>query len=71
MILSLFCPQVTSLHLAAQFRSSPVLKVLLEAGADVSMLDSEQRSPLHYAALGNDNIEVIELLIEAGMDNGH
>ena len=52
---------MTSLQLAAQFSSAPVLKVLLEAEADVTVLDSEQRSPLHYAALGNDNIEVIEI----------
>merc|ERR1712107_121835 len=42
--------KLTVLHLAAELkRSSEVVKVLIEAGADINALDSRQRSPLRYA----------------------
>ena len=56
---------MTPLHLAANFKSSAaVVNTLIEAGADIDALDSVQRSPLHYASIGNP--AVVPVLIGAG-----
>ena len=64
----LSCPQVTVLHLAAQFSSAAVVEALLEASADVKALDSEQRSPLHLAVKHNDDADVVKVLVAGGAD---
>jgi len=57
--------KVTPLHLAARFKSSAtVVSTLVQAGANVDALDSDQRSTLHYASLGNP--AVVPVLIGAG-----
>ena len=63
---TLTCPiQVTALHFAAGFNSSAeVVKELTVAGADVNALDSDQESPLHYAA--EMNPDIVPVLLEAG-----
>ena len=56
---------MTPLHLAAQFRSSvTVVRTLVEAGANVDALDSDQNSPLHLAS--SLNPAVVPVLIGAG-----
>ena len=60
-----FLIQLTVLHLAAWLKcSSEVVKVLIEAGADINALDSRQRSPLRYASEWNP--PVVLVLLEAG-----
>ena len=56
---------MTVLHLAAWFKcSAEIVKILLEAGADVDAVDSDQSSPLHYASGWNPAI--VPVLLEAG-----
>ena len=70
-----FPNQATVLHFAAGFNSSiEVVRTLIEAGADVNALDSDQDSPLHLAA--EMNPEIVPALLEAGatvnlLDNNH
>ena len=65
---------MTVLHLAARFKcSAELVKILIEAGADVHALNSGQRSPLHYASGWNP--ASVPVLFEAGakvnvLDNG-
>ena len=61
---------MTALHLAAQFSSSSVVAALLQAGADVKALDSEQCSPLHLAVKHNEgaNVDVVKMLAANGAD---
>ena len=56
---------MTPLHLAARFKSSAtVVSTLIQAGANVDALDSDQRSTLHWASIGNP--AVVPVLIGAG-----
>ena len=59
--------QVTLLHLAAQYSSSSIVKVIVEAGADVNCHDDDGDTPLHYAAEHND-ISVVKMLVDSGAD---
>ena len=53
---------MTPLHLSARFNgSAEVVRALIEAGADVNALDSNQRSPLYSASSCNPPI-VMDLL---------
>ena len=65
-ILQPFPTQNTALHLAARFNPSAV-PVLLEANADVNVLDVDRFSPLFYAARGNHR-EAVIALCAAGAD---
>ena len=57
--------QATALHFAAGFNSSAeVVRELIVAGADVNALDSDQESPLHYAA--EMNPDIVPVLLESG-----
>ena len=63
------CPfpnQLTALHLAA-FYNPAVVPVLLEANADVNVLDAGNESPLLYAA-ARDHSEAVIALCAAGAD---
>lgn len=51
----------TVLHLAARCRAVESLKLLLAAGADHSVRDSEGRTALFYAAVAGDTLSVREL----------
>ena len=62
-----FPTQLTPLHVAVFYKSSgPVLRVLIEAGAEIEARDSNEKSPLHWAAIYNT--EAIPVLLEAGAD---
>ena len=51
---TLFPTQVTPLHLAVRFENSAtVVNTLVQAGANVDALNSNQQSPLHLASSGN------------------
>ena len=55
---------MTALHLVGVGKSSaPVVKALIEAGAEVEALDGDQQSPLHYAAQFNP--EAVQVLVQA------
>ena len=41
--------------------------IFIQEGADIDRLDSEQLTPLMYAAR-NDHLDFVELLLEAGAD---
>ncbi|KAI2664573.1 NF-kappa-B inhibitor alpha [Labeo rohita] len=57
---------VSALHLAVHRGNCEILKMLLEAGADVNQRDlGSGRSPLHWAVEGQRS-EVVELLLSAG-----
>ena len=59
----------TPLHPAAAGSTPEVISVLLKAGADVNAKDDEWGStPLHNAALQNENPEVMSVLLKAGAD---
>ena len=59
--------QVTALHLAARFTSASVVRVIVEAGADVRAVDKDyMQTPLHIAAKFNPNADVIRALVEGG-----
>lgn len=65
----------TLLHFAASKGSAEVVKMLLEAGADVNAKEREYRcnddncgrTPLHVAA-SKGNAEIVKMLLEAGAD---
>ena len=62
---TLFPTQLTPLHLAARFENSAtVVNTLVQAGANVDALNSNQQSPLHLASSGNP--AVVPVLIGAG-----
>ena len=55
--------EVAPIHIAAQQGNIDIAKVLLEHDESCKdLLDSERRSPLHYAAK-NNQVEMIELLL--------
>ena len=58
---------MTLLHLAAQYSSSSVVKVILKSGADADVCDDDKRTPLHYAAQYND-VDVVKTLVDCGSD---
>lgn len=58
---------VTAMHVAAQGGHLEVVDLLIESGADVTILDDEKRSPLLLAVKGNYG-EVALSLLKAGAD---
>lgn len=58
---------VYPLHTAISGNNIPVAKMLLEANAEVNVLQSSRQSPLHLAAQSG-NIDLIILLLEYGAD---
>lgn len=43
---------VTPLHLATKYQNEPIVKLLLQYGADSNATDNQLMTPLHYATLG-------------------
>lgn len=58
---------VPPLHCAAKCGFLKLCKLLISAGHDVRMTDTEGNTPLHYAAY-NGHIEICKLLITVGAD---
>ncbi|OJD23425.1 hypothetical protein ACJ73_05218 [Blastomyces percursus] len=56
----------TALHVAISCNLPEVFRLLLKAGADIAMRDTDGRTALHYAV--NYNFPCIHQLIEAGAD---
>ena len=55
------------LHLASSYASDPdVVRILIEAGANLSVSDERGRVALHWAAARNSNPAVIAALLRAG-----
>ena len=59
---------VTLLHAAALFEDEVVVKFLISRGADVHAEMDSGLTPLHLAALSNENVEVAKLLVAKGAD---
>ena len=57
----------TSLHITAEYGYKEIVKLLIDAGADVHEKDKNGSTPLHNAAFGGYK-EVVELLIANGAD---
>ena len=57
----------TALHLASGNGLTPVVQLLIDAGADLNKEDDGNRTPLHYASL-EGYIEIVQYLIDAGAD---
>ena len=45
--------------------SVEIVRILVEAGADVNAKDDDGRSMLYWATIG-DNLEVTQILVDAG-----
>ena len=58
----------TALYRAVDYDQVEVPKLLLEAGADVTIRDAEGKQPLHFAAAGWESPQIIKLLLDNGAD---
>ena len=53
----------TPLHRACQSGASPIVKELINSGADCSVTDASGCSPVHLAA-GKGNLDIVEMLVK-------
>lgn len=65
--------ETTLLHLAILEQSIPctsIIRYLLDTGANPNLQDSDNKTPLHWAAVtgGDKNKEIVKLLLERGAD---
>ena len=58
----------TLLHLAVLAKRSELVKLLLENGADVNQLDTDNRTPLECALSMSCDVELVQLLLNKGAD---
>lgn len=57
----------TPLHFAVRTRSTRVVRLLIEAGAEIDPLNDKQVSPLHLSVIkAPRNLELTEMLLAAG-----
>ncbi len=59
---------ITLLHTASSRGHTDLIKVLIEAGADVNTPDEDGETPLHRAMSTKNNYDIARLLIENGAD---
>lgn len=57
----------SSLHLAVDYNQNGIVKLLLENGADINILNELNQSPLYYA-IKNGNMIMIKILLERGAE---
>lgn len=57
----------TALHAAARAGHVNLVRLLLESGADVLVVDSDMRTPLHHVAAAGHGI-CVKALLDAGSD---
>lgn len=57
----------TPLHLASQYADLETVKLLVDAGGTLEMLDSSGNSMIHYAARGKNQTEILKYLLEKGL----
>jgi ankyrin repeat protein len=55
----------TALHLAAMYRKTYAVQILIEKGASVNAVTTDNETPLHFASK-RGNLETVALLIEKG-----
>ena len=53
--------------LASQKKDPAILRKLIDAGANLKIMDNSEKTPLHYAAAGN-SLENAKILLENGAD---
>ena len=57
------------LHLAVRYNNNAdVIKVLIENGANINILDYNKETPLHCAIRSKCHVNVVRALIERGAD---
>jgi len=49
----------TGLHIASQFGHADIAEYLIQHGCDLEAIDNLERTPLHYAAMTGDCVEVL------------
>lgn len=60
--------RIAPLHIAAVNGFTDVIDVLLAAGADIEVKDSNERTPIIYAASKKENFAAVQLLVKKGAD---
>ncbi|KAJ1494177.1 ankyrin repeat-containing domain protein, partial [Baffinella frigidus] len=55
------------LHFAVMNGSEQVVRALLDSGADVTVQNRNECTPLHFAA-GNNKETIVMMLLDAGAD---
>ena len=58
----------SALHIASEGGSEPIVRVLIESGAEVNKEDQIQQTALHRAVRVPNNINVVRLLLESGAE---
>lgn len=57
-----------TIHAAVRSGKPELVKLILEAGADVNEIASLHETPLHVAAEEDENTEIVRILVTAGAD---
>jgi ankyrin repeat protein len=65
-VIHCFVMKETPLHIASVFGNFEAVKILIENGADVSVLNNNGSNPLHYAA-SRGRLEIVKLLVKSGV----
>ena len=56
---------MTALHMGASHNQAEIVKMLIDAGANLRCKDEEDSTPLHAAAT-EGNLRIVRMLFEAG-----
>jgi len=60
--------QIAPIHIAAVNNDVEILEALLNCGANIEALDSNNRTPIIYAASKKDNLASVQFLVKKGAD---